>query len=403
MDSSRAPLLTPSPTTVVPALHRWNAVVWVLCGLVPPALAVADTPAGTKYPTFVLLSAMTCAYAAVAMFPGRELLRPTTYLSLLAVGVGAVSYTMGSGAALFIVSLPHFWIYASGPGAALALSGAAAALTAAGTIAGRDPGTQLLGGNVLFTLAGYAAGSTVGLLAHRLSEQGEARTQELSDELADAQQALDEAHRKQGAADERERMAREIHDTLAQGFASIIVLAEAARAGLPAEPARSAQQLASIEQTARENLAEARALVGATPPPGGGAQGPVAGTLRRTLDRFAEDTGITVEAELAEVDCDQQTRIALLRCTQESLANVRKHAAATTVVVVLEQGVGAIDLEVTDDGRGFDVSSARGFGLDGMRKRLAELGGELTVTSSPGDGTRVLAQLPGTRTEEERA
>ncbi|WP_327656739.1 sensor histidine kinase [Streptomyces sp. NBC_00483] len=396
MDSSRAPLLAPRQTAAVPVPHRWNAVLWVLCGLVPPALAVADTPPGTKYPTFVLLSAMTCAYAAVAMFPGRELLRPTTYLSLLAAGVGAVAYTMGSGAALFIVSLPHFWIYASGPGAALALSGATAALTIVGAVVGRDPGTQLINGNVLFILAGYAAGSTVGLLVHRITEQGQARTQRLSDELADTQQALAAAHRQQGAADERERMAREIHDTLAQGFASIIVLAEAARAGLPTESARSAQQLTSIEHTARENLAEARDLVGATPPPGGAAQGPVAGTLRRILDRFAQDTGITVDAELAEVDCDQQTRIALLRCTQESLSNVRKHAAASTVAVVLEQGAYGIDLEVTDDGRGFDVAAARGFGLDGMRKRLAELGGELTVTSSPGDGTRVLAQLPGT-------
>ncbi|MFI5658959.1 sensor histidine kinase [Streptomyces sp. NPDC051684] len=406
MDSSRVPLLAPDrgpAQAAVPVPHRWNAVVWVLCGLVPPALAVADTPAGTKYPTFVLLSVMTCAYAAVAMFPGRELLRPTAYLALLAAGVGAVSYAMGSGAALFIVSLPHFWIYASGPGSALALSGAAAALTAAGTVTGGDPGTELLGGNVLFTLAGYAAGSTVGLLVHRITEQGEARTRRLSDELADTQQALVEAHRRQGAADERERMAREIHDTLAQGFASIIVLAEAARAGLPSEPARSAQQLTSIEQTARENLAEARALVGATSPPGGGIQGPVAGTLRRALDRFTEDTGVTVDAELAEVDCDQQTRIALLRCTQESLANVRKHAAASAVAVVLDQSAYGIDLEITDDGDGFDVDAARGFGLDGMRKRLAELGGELTVTSSPGDGTRVLAQLPGPRAEEERA
>ncbi|MGY0491186.1 sensor histidine kinase [Streptomyces sp. WG-D5] len=386
----------------MPALHRWNAVVWVLCGVVPPALAVADTPAGTKYPTFVLLSVMTCAYAAVAMFPGRELLPPTAYLVVLAAGVGAVAYTMGSGAALFIVSLPHFWIYAAGPGAALALSGAAAALTVGGSIAGRDPGAQLLSGELLFILGGYAAGCAVGLLVHRISAQGEARTRQLSDELADAQAALVEAHRQQGATEERERMAREIHDTLAQGFASIVVLAEAARAGLATEPARSAQQLTSIEQTARENLAEARALVGATAPPGSAAQGSVAGTLRRTLDRFAEDTGITVDAELAEVDCDQQTRIALLRCTQESLANVRKHAAASTVVVVLEQHAYGIDLEVADDGRGFDVAAARGFGLDGMRKRLAELGGELTVTGSPGDGTRVLAQLPVTRGQEER-
>ncbi len=109
-----------------------------------------------------------------------------------------------------------------------------------------------------------------------------------------------EANQRQGAADERERLARDIHDTLAQGFASIIVLAEAARSGVRTDPDRSAQQLVSIERTARENLAEARALVGAAPR-AGAAPGTLAQALRRTLDRFAQDTGLTVTAELPDV------------------------------------------------------------------------------------------------------
>lgn len=212
-------------------------------------------------------------------------------------------------------------------------------------------------------------------------------------ELEHTQAELSEAHLRQGAAEERERMAREIHDTLAQGFASIVVLAEAARAGLATDPGRSARQLVSIESTARENLAEARELVGSARP-GGAHPGSVAQTLQRIVDRFAEDTGLTVAAELADLDCDQQTRIALLRCTQESLANVRKHARASTVGVVLARRPHGVELEVTDDGTGFVVGASTGFGLDGMRKRLAELGGRLTVTSSVGDGTRILAVIP---------
>ncbi|MFI0235164.1 sensor histidine kinase [Streptomyces sp. NPDC016845] len=411
MDPSRQPAVTSAQGSLaVPAAHRWNAVLWVLCGLVPPAIAVSDRAAGVKFTVYGLLAVLTFAYAAVAMFPSNPVLRPPVYLSVLVAGLGTVAYVMGGGAALFIVALPHFWIYASGPAAALSFSGAAAALTASAGAAGRDPDPALLTGDTAFVALGYVVGAGVGLLVHRISAQGEARAQQLADQLVDTQAALAEAHRRQGAADERERLAREIHDTLAQGFASIIVLAEAARAGLDtqmsAQPGtspdtppgpqleRSAQQLSSIEQTARENLAEARALVGATPPPGGAVQGSVAATLRRTLDRFAEDTGIAVDADLAEAGCDQQTRIALLRCTQESLANVRKHAGASTVIVVLAPSPYGIELEITDDGRGFDVGAARGFGLDGMRKRLAELGGELTVTSSVGDGTRILASLP---------
>jgi signal transduction histidine kinase len=228
---------------------------------------------------------------------------------------------------------------------------------------------------------------------HRIIGQSEERARRLGTELESTQLQLAEAHQRQGAAEERERLAREIHDTLAQGFASIIVLAEAARSSIDTEPGKSAQQLLSIEHTARENLAEARVLVGSAPQ-SGVAPGSVARTLRRTLDRFTEDTGLTVSADLPDVECDQPSRIALLRCTQESLANVRKHAAASTVGVVLTQYPYGIDLEITDDGRGFVVEDSRGFGLNGMRKRLAELGGELTVTSSPGDGTRILAMIP---------
>ncbi|BBJ42235.1 hypothetical protein SSPO_049530 [Streptomyces antimycoticus] len=98
--------------------------------------------------------------------------------------------------------------------------------------------------------------------------------------------------------------------------------------------------------------------------------------------------------DLADLECDQQTRIALLRCTQESLANVRKHARASMVGVVLVRRPHGVELEITDDGTGFRVEESTGFGLDGMRKRLAELGGRLTVTSSVGDGTRILAMIP---------
>ncbi|MFC6930467.1 sensor histidine kinase [Actinomadura yumaensis] len=76
------------------------------------------------------------------------------------------------------------------------------------------------------------------------------------------------------------------------------------------------------------------------------------------------------------------------------MANVRKHAAAATVGVVLARAPHGVELEITDDGRGFAAGAPRGFGLDGMRRRLSELGGELTVTSAPGEGTRVLAVIP---------
>ncbi|MFI6043497.1 sensor histidine kinase [Nocardia sp. NPDC051321] len=366
------------------SLRRLYDACWVLFGLGPSALAlVGEGP--SVYLSCALLAALGLGYAALRQ--GR--LSSRVFLFGLIVVLGSMSALLGGAASLLIVSLPLFWIYTSGPRPAIVVSGLATLITVFGGVAGQGWSPDLRTGNVTAALIGYAASVLVGLWMDRLLGQSNERAARLAAELAQSERRLVEAHRREGAAAERERLARDIHDTLAQGFASIIVLAEAARA----DPARSAQRLDSIEQTARDNLTEARALVGPASS-NGVSTGTVADTLRRTLDRFAQDTGIVVEAELADIDCDLLTRIALLRCTQESLANVRKHAAASTVGVLLTRQPGTVELEITDDGSGFAMDGPRGFGLDGMRARLRELGGELTITSSIGDGTRIHAALP---------
>ncbi|MEU0457809.1 sensor histidine kinase [Streptomyces sp. NPDC006129] len=376
------------------SLRRWNAVCWVLFAVMAVGLVAIDRPGGSKYAALALLGAMVLCYAVLDRFPANPVVRPHGYLSVLVVVLGGLAYLRGNYAALFMVTLPHYWMFGRTPRASMVFLGLATVATLAGNVLRQDGWTVEFFTEVLVsTLIVVAVGVLIGLWAHSVVAQSAERARLIS-ELEQAQAELSQAHQRQGAADERERMAREIHDTLAQGFASIIVLAEAARAGLDSEPARSAQQLRSIESTARENLAEARELVGSPRRPGQAAAGPVARTLRRVLDRFAEDTGLTVDADLADLECDQQTRIALLRCTQESLANVRKHARASTVGVVLARQPYGVELEITDDGAGFVVEESAGFGLDGMRKRLAELGGRLTVTSSVGDGTRVQALIP---------
>ncbi|MFB6888156.1 sensor histidine kinase [Kitasatospora sp. NPDC056327] len=376
------------------SLRRWYEVAWIVLGIAPPVVSVLGDPGATTFWSIGLAAALALCRAAVSERPARPPLPPHVFLGALVLGMGALALVRGDGAALYIVSLPHFWLLTGSPGRAIAAGTAAAAATVAGILRHQAwEAQQFAAGNVVFTLIGWAAGVLVGLGVVRIVEQGDERARRLGTELEAARLRLAEAHRLRGATEERERLAREIHDTLAQGFASIIVLAEAAASGLAADPGRTARQLLSIEQTARENLAEARVLVGAAPQ-SGLAPGSIAATLRRTLDRFTEDTGLPVTAELAEVACDPPTRIALLRCTQESLANIRRHAGASQVAVVLAPAPGGVELEITDDGKGFVVADSDGFGLNGMRRRLAELGGELRVTSSVGDGTRVLAALP---------
>ncbi|MER0242421.1 sensor histidine kinase [Streptomyces sp. HSW2009] len=387
------PLPQPADWFLAVRFHLWYGIVWLLFGLGPVALAVRAAGPARLWTAVALLALLAAGDGGLLALRSRPVLSARVLLIGTALLVGAVSYVLEGAAALYVVALPQFWVFADGPRAAIRLSGFAALVTALAGVLPQGWSPNLLSGNFLATLIGYAAGVGLGLLAYRFIGLTRARADALAAELAQAQARLAEAHQRQGAADERERLARDIHDTLAQGFASIIVRAEAARSGLTTDPERSARQLRSIEQTARENLTEARALVSSAPGHGV-APGSLADALRRTLDRFAQDTGLAVAAELPEVACDQRARIALLRCAQESLANVRKHAGATTVGVVLAHHPYGVELELTDDGRGFVVATAEGFGLDGMRRRLAELGGELQVTSSLGDGTRVLATVP---------
>ncbi|WP_405710388.1 MULTISPECIES: sensor histidine kinase [unclassified Streptomyces] len=375
------------------SLRRWNAVCWVLFVAMAAGLAAMDGSVRDRYAALALLGCVVLCYTLLDRFPGNPVVRPHGYLSVLVLALGGLAHLGGSYAALFMVTLPHYWMFGRTPRTSMGFLGLATAATLTGSWFREGSSLQFFGETMVSTLIVVAVGVLIGLWAHSVVAQSAERAR-LIVELERTQAELSEAHQRQGAADERERMARDIHDTLAQGLASIVVLAEAARAGLDAEPVRSAQQLRSIESTARENLAEARELVGSAQQRGVAAAGSVAQTLRRILDRFAEDTGLTVAGDLADVECDQQTRIALLRCTQESLANVRKHACASTVGVLLTRGPHGAELEVTDDGVGFVPEESKGFGLDGMRKRLAELGGRFTVTSSVGDGTRVLGVIP---------
>ncbi|WP_430787295.1 sensor histidine kinase [Actinoplanes sp. G11-F43] len=343
-------------------LRRWNAVCWVLYTLYSVVVLALDPPGPARNWSLVLLAALAAGYVLTVRGP----LHPYGYLLVLVLALSGLSYLRGGYVVLFIVTLPHFWVLTRSWRASIGFSAAGAAGTLIGSTLRTGWGTEFVP-SVISTLIVYAASVLIGMWAHRVVEE--------SHEWARLR--------------ERERMAREIHDTLAQGFASIVVLAEAARSGLDPEHA-SARQLRSIEATARDNLAEARELVGSARP----ATGSMAQTLRRTLDRFAEDTGLAVIADLADVRCDQPSRVAFLRCAQESLANVRRHARASTVGVTLARQDGDVELEITDDGVGFDVRQGTGFGIDGMRRRFAEMAGELTVTSSPGDGTRILARLP---------
>lgn len=221
-------------------------------------------------------------------------------------------------------------------------------------------------------------------------------------ESAALQEELLVAQREAGALGERTRLSRDIHDTLAQSFSSILLLARGAAVTSDGPGLR--RLLDRIARSAAAGLEESRRVVAALAPKALSDTG-LPAALRRAVDDFAADTGITgevqVDPDLAPLGTTHE--VALLRTTQGALANVRQHAHARRVVVSLSGAPDEVRLDIVDDGVGFDPArvaahpgdvSRGGYGLASTRARLAELGGGLVIESAPGEGTAVSAYLP---------
>lgn len=198
-----------------------------------------------------------------------------------------------------------------------------------------------------------------------------------------------------GVLAERERFSRDIHDTLAQGFTSIVMLLEAADVAIGVDEDVARRHLALARSTARDNLAEARSLVAALSPPEL-ADGSLLEAVRRLVGRCSDELQLSADTAVTGDPrrLPAATEVVLLRGAQESLANVRKHAGASRFEVQLDYGADVATLRVRDNGCGFEPAVAEGFGLAGMRARAEQVGGYLRLDSAPGAGTSVELQVP---------
>ncbi|NYV78664.1 sensor histidine kinase, partial [Streptomyces sp. UH6] len=210
--------------------------------------------------------------------------------------------------------------------------------------------------------------------------------------------------REAGIADERRRLAAEIHDTLAQGLTGIIAqLQVVASTDDPAVARRHADRAADL---ARHSLGEARRSVQNLAPAGLAEDG-LPQALRKTVDGWSERQGLRAEFTLTGEPEQLHGEVAatLLRILQEALSNVARHASASRVGVTLSFMGDEVTLDVRDDGRGFDPAALPprtrngGFGLDGMRARAERIAGSVVVESEAGQGTAVSTRVPLVRHE----
>ncbi len=211
---------------------------------------------------------------------------------------------------------------------------------------------------------------------------------------------LAEQNQQAALLQERNRLARDIHDTLAQGFTGIVVQLEAAEDVLAEDEAAARQHLARARALARDSLAEARRSVYALRPASLEHQ-PLPQALRAAVLALTAGTGleVTVQTDEAWPDLAPGLEADLLRLGQEAVTNILRHAEARHVRIRLQANAASVSLEIGDDGRGFDPAAPRpsasgGLGLVGIRERVARHGGSLDVHSAPGAGATLRATLP---------
>ena len=247
---------------------------------------------------------------------------------------------------------------------------------------------------IAFTLVGVVATPVIGTVIMTSMRQRSELAAVIA-ELAATRAESARLSREAGAAAERERLAREIHDTLAQGFTSIVALAQAVEPELDTDTAAAKRHIELIRTTARENLAEARVMV-AELTPTALHEGSLRSAIQRQCERLSDETGIAVTMH---VDGDlpalgMAPDVVLLRATQEAFANVGKHSRATTVAVALTAADHVVRLTVVDNGIGLPESHRDGFGLRGMRARVAQVGGTMAVSPTADGGTTVTVEVP---------
>ena len=387
----------PRPSARIVAEPRWDVYYAVVF-----AASLAIVQAGPLDPARRIIA--TAALAAMVpwyIFLGRPLMkqdtttepRATIYLSGLVV-LFAIAQSQVANAWFLAFGLLPMCFHVTTARRAMAFV-VIINVIAAGLDVWRDPGLP----GALTALGILAFAVTFSYVYSRwmarVIEQSLERAA-LIEQLEATRAELAAAHHQAGVQAERHRLAGEIHDTLAQGFTSIVTLLQAGQASLDAaSPARRHLDLALL--TARENLAEARTLVTALTPVTLEA-GTLGDTVRRVTSATRAQAGIEAHAEMTGTArrLPTGTEVVLLRVCQEALANVRKHADARQVRVRLCYAGTTVRLTVTDDGKGFDPGGTTGgYGLKGMRDRVSQVGGTVEVASVPGRGTEVSAEVPG--------
>ena len=387
--------------------NRWWHVLFAAAMLLLATLALAsDEFAGAgRLGVFVCLAVVSAAYVTIgwrALATGRFGVLFAVILIVMSAVAVSFNPTM---ATIQAIAFPMLWYVLIDTRRAIIGNVALALCVGVGYVVGLGVDAETIGRAATIEGISLVGSIALGLWFTRIATLSDER-QVLIDQLTATQDQLAQLSRDAGVTSERERLAREIHDTVAQSLTGMVMLAQQARRNLDSGDLDAiGDELATLESSARDALVETRSLVAAAAPVELGAG--VTAALERVAARFTRDTGIAVRVvvdlqmgvEGGPMDdaapLARDVEVVLLRSAQEGLTNVRKHASASEVTLDLRASHGDVCLTVSDNGSGFDPAApSDGFGLPGMRDRVALAGGSLTITTAPGEGTSLLVALP---------
>jgi signal transduction histidine kinase len=332
-----------------------------------------------------------------------------SHLTVVTVAFSAILAVGSAGDASFAsmqaLLYPLVWISSPTKRSAILANLALGVSLVIGYVAHFGPSGLLPGLSIAALSVGFSV--AFGLWIWRIAEYGDERGR-LLDELQAAQGELAAMHREAGVTEERARLAREIHDTIAQSLTGLVMVAQRAGnrlTGVDGEPVGAARgDIALMEEMAREALTEARGLVAALTPVA--VDTTLADALRRLAASFERETGVSVTVEATTPGLDRELEVVLLRTAQEGLANIRKHAGAAAASIRVERvtrndGVAGDDgsivrLTVRDDGVGprSGGTAEHGFGLAGIRDRVALVGGRVAFGPGEHGGAVLTVEVP---------
>ncbi len=377
---------------------RWWDLAAIVAASVIVVLTLIDPPYGpTEWGAWAAAGAFLIVYFAGGrrLLPVGEL-RPYLVVAILFGAVLAIGTAFEPAFAIVQAFIyPFVWTTAPSTRSAITANLIVAAAIVVGYTARSGPMGLLTGTGVAVLTVGFSI--ALGLWITRIAQYGEERAR-LLDELQAAQGQLAAMHRDAGVTEERGRLAREIHDTIAQSLTGLVMVAQRAGNRLEAVDGAAAASargdIELMEQMAREALTEARGLVASLTPVE--AEAGLAEALRRLAVSFERETGVAVSVSADVAGLDRELEVVLLRSAQEALANVRKHARASAATIEVAATGDDVVLTVADDGVGPGEAQPgeHGFGLAGIRDRAALAGGTFEFGPGASGGTRLRVVVP---------